>query len=159
MMARAIDWWAGRSERERWMLGVMFALLGLVLLWLLIIRPIDGARARANLRLAAATTDAGRIAAVAEGIRRARASAPPVLAIPLPAAVGQAAEANGFTLARLDPQGGDRVAIAISTARSPALFTWLAALEKQGVIVDKLTLRTNSDATLAVEGVLRVQGR
>lgn len=159
MMARATDWWAGRSERERTMLAVMFALLAVVILWLAIIRPLDAARVRADLRLAAATTDAGRIAAVAEGVRIARATAPPVLAIPLPTAVNQAAEANGFTLARLDPQGGDRVAIAISTARSPALFTWLGALEKQGVIVDKLTLRTNSDATLAVEGVLRVQGR
>ncbi len=158
MMDRTRDWWAGRSERERWMLGVMFALLGVVVLWLLIIRPIDNARARAELRLAAATTDAGRIAAVAEGVRTAQASAPPPLAVPLATAVGQAAESNGFTLSRLDPQG-DKVAIAIATARSPALFTWLGALEKQGVIVDKLTLRTNSDATLAVEGVLRVQGR
>jgi general secretion pathway protein M len=159
MIDRARDWWMGRSERERWMLGVMFALIGVLILWLAIIRPIDSARTSAQLRLDAATTDAGRIAAVAEGVRRARVSTPPALTGTLAATVGQAAEANGFTLARLDPQANDRVTIAISTARSPALFTWLGVLEKQGVIVDKLTLRTNSDATLAVEGVLRVRGR
>ena len=68
-------------------------------------------------------------------------------------------EASGFTLSRLDPLDGDHVTIAISTARSPALFKWLGVLDNEGIIVDKLTLRPNSDATLAVEGVLRVRGR
>jgi len=141
------------------MLGVMFGLMAVLVVWFALVRPIDDARERGELRLAAATADAGRIAAISEGIRRARASTPPVLAVPLPAAVGQAAEASGFTLSRLDPLSGDQVTIAISTARGPALFKWLGVLDNQGIIVDKLTLRPNSDATLAVEGVLRVRSR
>ena len=141
------------------MLGVMFGLMAVLVFWFALVRPIDDARERGELRLAAATADAGRIAAISEGIRRARASTPPVLAVPLPAAVGQAAEASGFTLSRLDPLSGDQVTIAISTARGPALFKWLGVLDNQGIIVDKLTLRPNSDATLAVEGVLRVRSR
>lgn len=141
------------------MLGVMFGLMAVLVVWLALVQPIDDARQRAELRLAAATADAGRIAAISEGIRRARASTPPVLAVPLPAAVGQAAEASGFTLSRLDPMDGDHVTIAISTARGPSFFKWLGVLDNEGIIVDKLTLRPNSDATLAVEGVLRVRGR
>ncbi|MEP6786655.1 MAG: type II secretion system protein M [Sphingomonadales bacterium] len=159
MMDQARDWWMGRDQRERWLLGIMFVLIGFVLLWLLIIRPINSMHETAQIRLNAATLDAGRIAAAAEGITRARKTAPPALGMSLPTAVGQAAEANGFTLSRLDGQGGDRATIAISSARAPALFTWLRALEQQGIIVDKLTLRTNSDATLAVEGVVRMRGR
>jgi type II secretory pathway component PulM len=68
------------------MLGVMFGLMAVLVVWLALVRPIDDARERAELRLAAATADAGRIAAISEGIRRARASTPPVLAVPLPAA-------------------------------------------------------------------------
>ena len=159
MIGRARAWWSGRSDRERSMLGVMFGLMAVLVFWFALVRPIDDARERGELRLAAATADAGRIAAISEGIRRARASTPPVLAVPLPAAVGQAAEASGFTLSRLDPLSGDQVTIAISTARGPALFKWLGVLDNQGIIVDKLTLRPNSDATLAVEGVLRVRSR
>jgi general secretion pathway protein M len=159
MIERARYWWSGRSTREQGLLGVMVVLFGLLLFWALIIRPIDAARLAAIQRLDAATLASGRVSAAAESIRDARRTAPPTLSATLPVAVGQAAETAGFTMARLDAQGADRVTIAISTARSPALFAWFAVLSKQGVVVDRVTLRTNSDATLAVEGVLRVQGR
>ncbi len=159
MMAQALLWWSGRSVRERILLGVMGALIVLMLFWLLIIRPIDAARASAQQRLDLATEAAGRVAAAADGVRQARKLTPASLSSALPTAVGQAAEGAGFTLSRLDAQGPDRVVIGISTARSPALFTWLAALKQQGVIVERMTLRTNSDATLAVEGTLRVRAR
>lgn len=159
MIDTARDWWMARDQRERWLLGVMFALLGFVLFWLLLIRPINTMRDAAQLRLTAATLDAGRIAAAADGLNQAKRIAPPSLGVALPTAIGQAAEANGFTLSRLDGQGSDRATIAISSARTTALFTWLGALERQGIIVDKLTLRTNTDATLAVEGILRARGR
>lgn len=158
MIAAARDWWAGRDQRERMLLGVMFALIGVLVLWLAIIRPIDSGREGAQIRLTAASLDAGRIGAAADALARAKNTAPPALAVTVPVAVGQAAEASGFTLSRMDGQG-DNVTIAISSARAQALFTWLRALEQQGIIVDKLTLRTNSDATLAVEGVVRARGR
>jgi general secretion pathway protein M len=159
MMAQALLWWSGRSERERIMLGIMGVLIALLLFWLLILRPIDNEKASALQRLDAATAAAGRVAAVADGVRQARRLAPASLSAALPVAVGQAAEGAGFTLSRLDAQGPDRVVIGISTARSPALFGWLAMLQRQGVIVERMTLRTNSDATLAVEGTLRVRAR
>jgi general secretion pathway protein M len=159
MMEQTLLWWSGRSERERILLGVMGALIALLLFWLLVLRPIDNAKTAALQRLDAATEAAGRVAAVADGVRQARRLAPASLSAALPVAVGQAAEGAGFTLSRLDAQGPDRVVIGISTARSPALFGWLAALQRQGVIVERMTLRTNSDATLAVEGTLRVRAR
>lgn len=159
MMYRARDWWMGRSDRERMMLGVMLGLIAVLLLWLVVIRPVDLARASAEQRLFVATEDAGRIAAVTDAMKVARRTAPPPLNVALPVAIGQAAERNGFTLSRLESVGSDRATIGISTAKGPALFAWLGALEQQGIIVDKLTLRTNSDATLGVEGVLRVRAR
>ncbi len=159
MIARSLLWWSGRSERERMLLGVMGALIGLLLFWLLVIGPLDAARARAEQRLELATQAAGRVAAVADGVRQARRIAPATLSAALPTAVGEAAQGAGFTLSRLEGQGPDRVVIGIATARSPALFSWLAGLRRQGVIVERLTLRTNSDATLSVEGTLRVRAR
>ncbi len=160
MMARALLWWSGRSARERMLLAVMGGLVALLLIWLLVIRPLDAAKAIAEQRLDLATQAAGRVAAVADGVRQVRQLAPSAaLSAALPTAVGEAAQAAGFTLSRLDAQGSDRVVIGIATARSPALFSWLAGLQRQGVIVERLTLRTNSDATLAVEGTLRVRAR
>lgn len=159
MIAQALLWWSGRSERERILLAVMGGLIALLLFWLLVIRPLDVAQASARQRLELATQAAGRVAAVADSVRQARRLAPASLSAALPTAVGEAAQGAGFTLSRLDAQGPDSVVIGISTARSPALFTWLAALRQQGVIVERLTLRTNSDATLAVEGTLRVRAR
>lgn len=159
MIAQARLWWSGRSARERWLLGVMAGLLGLVILVFGIIRPLDAARLRAAIRLDTATLDAGRIRAVAQLLQTAQRGAAPPLAVALPVAVGQAATGAGFTLARLDAAGADRANFVISTARSPALFAWLDSLERQGIVADTLTLRTNSDGTLGVEGVLRVRGR
>ena len=159
MISQALLWWSGRSARERVLLAVMGGLIALLLFWLLIIRPLDAAKTNAQQRLDLATQAAGRVAAVADGVRQARRLAPAALSAALPTAVGEAAQGAGFTLSRLDAQGPDRVVISIGTARSPALFTWLAGLRQQGVIVERLTLRTNSDATLAVEGTLRVRAR
>ncbi len=159
MIEQARFWWSGRSTREQWLLGVMIALFALLLFWLIVLRPIDAARAGAIARLDTASAASGRVNAATDAIRTARQSGAPTLSGTLPVAVGQAAESAGFTLARLDAQGADRVTISIATARSPALFAWLGALARQGIVVEKLTLRTNSDATLGVEGVLRVRGR
>ena len=159
MIEQARFWWAGRSPRERVLLGVLGALVGLLFFWLAIVRPIDAARTSAEARLDIAAQDSGRIAAVARAVKGARQSAPPALSGPLPDIVGKAAEAVGLTLSRLDAQGSERVTIAIASARSPAFFGWLGMLERQGILVERMTLRPGSDGTIAVEGVLRVRGR
>lgn len=158
-MAQALLWWSGRSDRERILLAIMTVLSVLLLLWLLVVRPLDMGKATAEQRLDAATDASGRVAAVADAVREARRLTPAALSAALPIAVGKAAESAGLTLSRLDPQGTDRVIVGMSTVRSPALFGWLGVLQQQGVIVDKMTLRTNSDATLAVEATLRVRAR
>ena len=159
MIERARIWWDGRSERERWLLGVMGGLLAVAFVWLGVIRPLDGARVRADQRLDTATRDSGRVTAALHAITAAQRETSAPLTAPLPSIVGADATGAGFTLSRLDAQGTDRIAIGISSARSRALFGWLAGLRKQGIVVERMTLRTNSDATLAVEGVLRARGR
>ena len=155
MTARLRQIWAERSTRERQLLLVMFALLSVVVLVFGIIRPLSNAKAAAYDRLDRVTLDGGQIAAAAETLRDARKGAPAPLTGTLVLAVSQSATAAGFTLQTLDPQGDDRVGIQLTSAKSPALFAWLRALSQQGVFVERMTVRTNSDATLAVEGTLR----
>jgi general secretion pathway protein M len=157
MTERLRQLWAERSAREQQLLAVMFALLALVVLVFGIIRPLASATTAARDRLDRVTVEAGQIAAAVETLRDAKKGAPPPLTGTMVLAVSQSAGTAGFTLSTLDPQGDDRVGITIPTAKSPALFAWLRTLAGQGVFVERMTLRTNADATLAVEGTLRLR--
>ncbi len=146
--------WAERSLREQRLLLVMFALFAVVVIWFAILRPLTDAKAAAHARLDRATVEAGQIAAAVETLTDARRAAPPAATGTLSLAVSQSAEAAGFTLAGLDPQGDDRVNLTVASAKSPALFAWLRSLSGQGIFVERMTLRTSSDATLAVDATL-----
>jgi general secretion pathway protein M len=55
MMDRMKAYWIERSPREQWMLGVMFALLAVVILWLGVARPLTHAQRSARDALREAT--------------------------------------------------------------------------------------------------------
>jgi len=155
MIASLRTLWDERSPRERWMLGAMFVLLGGFLLWFAILYPLTSATSAAQARFDRATLDAGQVAAAAADLRAsARDSAPP-LGTTLPLAVSQSAEAAGFTLAALDPQPDGAVSIAIPAAKGAALFGWIAMLSRQGIRVERMTVRSNPDGSLGVEAGLR----
>jgi general secretion pathway protein M len=59
-IVRRSGWWATRTLREKRLLLFMTALLALVLIWFVIIRPLLDARAAAEQRLNAAVTELAR---------------------------------------------------------------------------------------------------
>ncbi len=149
--------WAERSPREQQLLAVMFGLLALTVLVFGIIRPLASATTAARDRLDRVTIEGGQIATAVETLRDAKKGAPPPLTGTMVLAVSQSAGTAGFTLSTLDMQGEDRVGITLPSAKSPALFAWLRTLSRQGIFVERMTLRTNADTTLAVEGTLRLR--
>jgi general secretion pathway protein M len=156
MTARIQAVWAERSPRERQLLIIMFALLAAVVLVFGIVRPLISATTVARDRLDRLTIESGQIASTSEALRTAKKGAPPPLTGTMVLAVSQSAGTAGFTLSTLDPQGDDRVGFTIPAAKSPALFAWLRTLSQQGIFVERMTMRTNADATLSVEGTLRL---
>jgi general secretion pathway protein M len=159
MTARLKQYWADRSPREQQLLGVMFVLLVLVVIGLGIVRPLVKATETAQVRLDRVSLDAGQVRAAADRLRMAQKDAPPPATVALPVVVSQSASAAGFTLSMLDAQGEDRIGITIASAKSPALFGWFAQLAKQGIFVERMTIRTGGDATLAVDATLRQRAR
>jgi general secretion pathway protein M len=157
MTARLRQMWAERSTREQQLIAVMLGLLAIVILVFGIIRPLVHATTAARDRLDRATIEGGQIAAAVETLRDAKKAAPPLLTGTMVLAVSQSAGTAGFTLSTLDPQGDDRVGITLPSAKSPALFAWLRTLAQQGIFVERMTLRTNADTTLAVEVTLRLR--
>jgi len=155
MSERLSLWWLARSTRERLLLSVMFALAALVLGWVLVLRPLSDALDTARSRHGAA------VVALAQARARTQAgvSAGTAPALPVDSLIARTAGDAGFAGARIAAQGPARASVAIDAARPQALFAWLAALERSGLIVERLRARANSDRTLAVEATLRTRGR
>lgn len=153
-------WWNTRSERERRLLLVMLALLALVLIWFLVIRPLMDARAAADQRLNAAVTDLARARAETAMLSQvpAGASNAPV-PLPVDGFLMQAGAEQGFTNLQVVADGASRATISMANARPQAFFGWIGQLEARGLAVDSLSARANADQTIAVEAVLRAGGR
>lgn len=158
MIARIQSWWRLRSPREQRLLLVMLAMFAIVFAWLGVIRPLGdrladarGRHERAVLAVAAAREQADLIAAM-------QRAAPPPQGLPVSELVDRAAKEAGFSAAAVTPEGPTRASVSIGAVRPQAFFGWVAELQRRhGLIVDRLSARTNSDATLAVE--LSVRGR
>jgi general secretion pathway protein M len=154
MSERFTLWWAERSPRERWLLGVMAALFVLVVGWLGIARPLAGALESAHARHQAA------VVALAEARVPLAATAVPAAAPPLPidALIARTGADAGFANARINAQSPTQASVTVEAGRPQALFGWVSQLEGQGLIVDSLRARPNQDRTLYVEIAFRAGG-
>jgi general secretion pathway protein M len=111
---------------------------------------------RRHARAVLALAEARSRAAAIDRLRRVGASAIPGS---FQLFAGTLATDAGFTVARIEPQGMRQVNIVITAARAPALFGWASEIERRGLVVDRLSARANSDATVAAEISVRARGR
>lgn len=158
MMDRWKFYWAGRSPREQRLLVVAGALAALMLIWLII-----GSAMTWTQQMQSASQEAvereGRV------IAKAKLLARPVGAAAAGAEIGngaaldqylaQSASELGLSLSRNDPRGADAVSIAMNQAKAQVVTLWLAELERQGMVLDNLTLTPQADGTLGVTADLR----
>jgi general secretion pathway protein M len=143
-------WWEARSERERWLVGLMLVLAAILLLWLLVVRPLSDALDAAKSRHGDAAV------ALAEARARARppGAAAPAASGPVDAIVARTAAAAGFPGARIAGQGPGRASVSVDAARPQALFGWIAQMEQAGLVVERLRAQANPDHTLSAEMTL-----
>lgn len=162
MMERLATYWNERSARERWLLGIMFGLLALVVLWLGVVRPIGVAQRTSRDAMLEAID---RNAAIRARVKLLKQLPPATAAagqgVPVDQLLGQSAGEAGLTLTRAQAQGVSRADIAIADIRPVALMSWLATLEAQGVRVETLSARPSATAgSIMIEAVLvREAGR
>jgi general secretion pathway protein M len=153
-----IFWWRERTLREQRLLLVMFALLALLVGWLLVIRPLsdmlDSARQDHDAAVVALAEARGR-AEVARRMQDDRSASAPV---PLDGFLSRTSSEAGFTGARIVAQGPARATLALDAVRPQAFFAWLRLMERRGLVVDSLRARANPDRTVAVEGAFRARG-
>ena len=153
MMERSVAWWNERSQRERILIGIMTALFAVVVGWIAVLRPLDNGLAKARADNALAIARLERVRSDAQSFKAGK----PFAADTAQALVNRMASEAGFTPTRMDPGTGGRVVIGLASAKPVALTKWLQALDAQGVFVEQISLRPNSDATLAVDATLRAR--
>jgi general secretion pathway protein M len=146
-------WWQERSLRERQLLGVMFALLAVVILWFGIVGPIESGKKAARADHAEALD---RNAAIRARLAVLKRPMPAMAATsgPLASRVETSAGEAGFILTRNAAASSGRVDIAIGSARPTALFGWIGGLEAQGVAVEMLTVTPAASGTVAAQMTL-----
>lgn len=150
-------WYAARSLREQRLILAMLALAAVTLVWAGVVIPVRDGLSSARARHRDAVERLGRTLVAVDAVKRAQRAGITLLDAPLPDAVRAKAEEAGFTLASLDGEGADRVRVAIATARPPALFAWLAALEAAGILVETSAITANGDQTVAAQLTLRAR--
>ena len=151
------SWWRLRTEREQRLLAVMFALIALVLAWLLVVRPLDYALDAAKARHAEAVTTLAEARVRGEAARRAQGAGRRAPPLPLDSFISRTSTEAGFAGARIAGQGPARATIAVDAARAQAFFGWVRSMEESGLAVESLQARANQDRTLAVEAVFRAR--
>lgn len=156
MMEAVQKIWGERSPREQWMLGVMFTLLAMVVLWLGIMRPLAWAQRSAHEALMEATDRNAATQAKVKLLKTLpRTAYAGVGGAPIDQLVGQSAGEAGLTLERAQAQGAGRIEIAMASVRPVALFSWLSAMEAQGVRVETMSARPSPTAgSVSVQAVL-----
>lgn len=150
------NWWAGLTQRERWLVGVAAVLALAVLLWALA-RPAYAAFVDLETAHRAAVEREGRVAAKVRLLSRrpAPSVAAAVDAASIDQYLAQSAGEIGLTLDRNEARGARQATIAIATAKAPVLIDWLAALEAQGFVIDQLSITPAADGTVGMTADLR----
>jgi general secretion pathway protein M len=158
MTEQLLIWYRARSQREQYMvLGGGVAVL-LAFAYFLIV-PLSDALASAKARHADAVIALGETQVRVDAVKAMQADRAAPLDTPLEAMIRARANDAGFALTNVTPQGSDRVAIAIASARPGALIGWIAGLESSGVLIDQLATTDNGDSTVAVQMTVKAQGQ
>lgn len=158
-MNAARAWFDSRSVRERRLILVMLGLGALTLIWAGVIRPLNDALASARTRHADAVIRLGETQARLEAVRVAQVRRSASSPIPLADDVRARAAEAGFTLTSVEPDGTDRVRVAVQSARPGALTAFLARIEGRGILVDSVAFSANADRTVGATLTLRSRGR
>ena len=150
-------WWGTRTTREQQLLLVMAGLAGLVLAWLLVIRPLDDALARAQERHGRAVVALAETRTAVASVAALQGRAPTATDAPLDTLLNNSAVEAGFPVTSVTRQSATQANIVMPAVKPQAFFGWVAQMEGRGLIVDRLTANANTDATLSVDVAFRTR--
>lgn len=150
MMAQLRAWWAGRTDRERTLIqwASVFVLVILLPLWAF--ASASAYRADAAAKLAGAREIRANVAQLAEAGATQAAGELAGSDGTLRGLVLAAAQAEGLSVARVEPSGAEGVRVAFAPAGSISLYRWMNTVSRQGAYVRQTALTRSGDADLVV---------
>jgi general secretion pathway protein M len=154
MTEAAKTWFIALSRREQILVGIAALLAAGVIGFFLIYRPLYDLATDARRSFYEATMQAGRIEAKAQALSMPADKRPAEAIAALHLLLASEAAERGFTLDSNTPQGNSRAEIAIGSARSTAFLSWLADLERRGVVPETLLVRRMDNGTVSVSARL-----
>ena len=153
MKARLRKLWESRSPRDRIMIAVLAAVVG-VMLYLLLVQSASLARTQLGASLSVLRVQALRLDADANELARVRAMpAPPPPQTDLRTQVQALAGAAGLarSLLRIDARGADQVQVVFGSVVFADWLAWVATLQEQHIRLD--TSRIEALTTPGLVGV------
>lgn len=152
-----IDWWNGRTPRERLLLGVLAAVAAGLAVWYGVIVPLGAWVEAAEARHARAVQTREEVARIAA---RVEAAGSPAARPPSGVAVRQLVEATaaagGLELARIEAGGEGEVQVGLEGVQPQALFPWIALLQTEhGVAARHVTVLKAPAGGLTADIVFR----
>lgn len=132
LWARVRDWWSGLSQREKWLVGGMLALLALAILIYGIVQPLQSARAAALADIRTYETLNARIRAAGRlGPQSAAAAVQPRTGTPANIVAGAA---QAFNLAvQTEPMAGG-VRVTVAEGGYEQVMNWLADIARSSTL-------------------------
>lgn len=154
-----IAWWNGRSARERWMLGVLAALMVGVGLWLGVLKPLDAWADRAASDQTRALQNRAAVDRALAEMAAIKTNPAPRANRPLEALINETASAAGLSIDRLEPDPAGGMRVAIEGGQANVVFPWIAQLQvEHGVAAQSLTVLKEGEG-LAVDATFVQAGR
>ena len=124
-VARARSWWNGLSSREQVLIGVLGAVAVIAALLMLVVKPLQAARAQALADIRTYET-------LSAGLNAGGAApAGPVRSGPVAQILTTTAAGFGLTVQRVEPEAG-RTRVVMDGVPYDAVMRWLADLETGG---------------------------
>ncbi|MEM1132489.1 MAG: type II secretion system protein GspM [Pseudomonadota bacterium] len=157
-MAGLRDWWAGLSQREQILIGILAFLLAAVALFYGVVRPLWVGSWDAETQYRQTALRAAGVQARLDMLAKAPPAKAPATSGPLSTLIGADAAERGFALESNVAAGNDMTTIALTGANPTAFMQWLLALEEQGVVVQQLSMQPVAQGNVAVRAdLMRVQ--
>ena len=153
MKARLRKLWESRSPRDRLMIVVLAAVVG-VMLYLLLVQSASRARTQLGASVSVLRTQALRLDADANELARVRAiPAPPPPQTDLRTQVQAQAAAAGLarSMLRIDAKGADQVQVVFGSVVFADWLAWVSTLQQQHIRLD--TSRIEALTTPGLVGI------
>lgn len=151
MIVALRSWYLARTLREQRLLLLMAAVAIPLLIWLLIVRPVDAAYEDALQRHLEATDRNGRVRALARAAQAGRDSAAsPALPAELTLVTAESAAQAGLSLDANSAAGADSVSVSAAQASPAVALQWLRDLESRGLTVEEMRLVPGQPGTASL---------